>query len=79
MSIIGYQDDVSSTIGVIGTGLFLGTAGGLQNGGPVGLLLGYACIGSICYAVMVGQFHTSLFARTDKIPVIFRPPEDIAR
>jgi len=39
--------------GVIGTGLFLGTAGGLQNGGPVGLFLGYACIGSICYAVMV--------------------------
>ncbi|THH27767.1 hypothetical protein EUX98_g6416 [Antrodiella citrinella] len=38
--------------GVIGTGLFLGTAGGLQNGGPVGLLLGYACIGTICWAVM---------------------------
>ncbi|KAH8107634.1 amino acid permease [Cristinia sonorae] len=40
------------SIGVIGTGLFLGTASGLQNGGPVGLLLGYAFIGSICYAVM---------------------------
>ncbi|TCD66321.1 hypothetical protein EIP91_001470 [Steccherinum ochraceum] len=38
--------------GVIGTGLFLGTASGLQNGGPVGLLLGYATIGSICWAVM---------------------------
>lgn len=37
--------------GVIGTGLFLGTAGALQNGGPVGLLLGYAAVGSICYAV----------------------------
>ena len=27
--------------GVIGTGLFLGTGGSLQNGGPVGLLLAY--------------------------------------
>ncbi|KIJ46314.1 hypothetical protein M422DRAFT_250362 [Sphaerobolus stellatus SS14] len=27
--------------GVIGTGLFLGTAGPLRNGGPVGLALGY--------------------------------------
>ncbi|KDQ63822.1 hypothetical protein JAAARDRAFT_392423 [Jaapia argillacea MUCL 33604] len=39
--------------GVIGTGLFLGTAGALRNGGPVGLLLGYAAVGSICYSVMV--------------------------
>ncbi|CAL1705952.1 unnamed protein product [Somion occarium] len=39
--------------GVIGTGLFLGTAAGLQTGGPVGLLLAYALVGSICYAVMV--------------------------
>ncbi|KAK7692232.1 hypothetical protein QCA50_003857 [Cerrena zonata] len=39
--------------GVIGTGLFLGTAVSLQTGGPVGLLLAYATIGSICYAVMV--------------------------
>ncbi|KAI0784619.1 amino acid permease [Abortiporus biennis] len=39
--------------GVIGTGLFLSTAGALQNGGPVGLLLGYITVGSICYAVMI--------------------------
>ena len=39
--------------GVIGTGLFLGTAGSLQNGGPIGLLLGYATVGTICYAVYV--------------------------
>ena len=37
--------------GVIGTGLFLGTATALHNGGPVGLLLGYSAIGSICFAV----------------------------
>ncbi|KAI0307842.1 amino acid permease [Multifurca ochricompacta] len=39
--------------GVIGTGLFLGTANSLQAGGPVGLLLGYLVVGSICYSVMV--------------------------
>lgn len=37
--------------GVIGTGLFLGTAGSLANGGPIGLLLGYSVVGTICYAV----------------------------
>lgn len=39
--------------GVIGTGLFLGTGSALMNGGPLGLLLGYIFIGSICYCVMV--------------------------
>ncbi|KAK0232727.1 amino acid permease [Armillaria fumosa] len=39
--------------GVIGTGLFLGTASSLEMGGPVGLLLGYITIGSLCYSVMV--------------------------
>src|SRR5258708_28808740 len=34
-------------------GLFLGTATSLQNGGPVGLLLGYMTVGTICYSVMV--------------------------
>jgi amino acid transporter len=32
-------------LGVIGTGLFLGTAGALANGGPLGLLLGYTVVG----------------------------------
>lgn len=40
--------------GVIGTGLFLGTATSLANGGPIGLLLGYVTMGTICYSVMVG-------------------------
>ncbi|TFK76918.1 amino acid permease [Pluteus cervinus] len=50
--------------GVIGTGLFLGTAGALRNGGPLGkfstlsalgmgLLLGYMAVGSICWTVMI--------------------------
>ncbi|KAI0036688.1 amino acid permease [Vararia minispora EC-137] len=39
--------------GVIGTGLFLGTAGSLRKGGPVGLLLGYLIVGTICWSVMI--------------------------
>ncbi|KAH9982507.1 amino acid permease [Lactifluus volemus] len=39
--------------GVIGTGLFLSTANSLRHGGPVGLLLGYMAVGSICYSVMI--------------------------
>jgi len=34
-------------------GLFLGTASALEHGGPVGLLLGYITMGTICYSVMV--------------------------
>lgn len=39
--------------GVIGTGLFVGTANALMYGGPIGLLLGYMVMGSIVYCVMV--------------------------
>ncbi|KAF7790736.1 hypothetical protein EIP86_001692 [Pleurotus ostreatoroseus] len=39
--------------GVIGTGLFLGTASSLQAGGPMGLLLGYIAVGTMCYTVMI--------------------------
>ncbi|KAG5718598.1 Dicarboxylic amino acid permease [Termitomyces sp. T112] len=39
--------------GVIGTGLFLGTATSLKSGGPAGLLLGYIVMGTICYSVMI--------------------------
>ncbi|KZF19671.1 hypothetical protein L228DRAFT_270993 [Xylona heveae TC161] len=39
--------------GVIGTGLFLGTGGDLQHGGPAGLLLGYAVMASVLFSVMV--------------------------
>ncbi|KAI0374233.1 amino acid permease [Pilatotrama ljubarskyi] len=39
--------------GVIGTGLFLGTASSLQAGGPIGLLLGYMLVGTVCYSVMI--------------------------
>ncbi|KAI2679514.1 hypothetical protein CBS147355_3996 [Penicillium roqueforti] len=39
--------------GVIGTGLFLGTASDLQHGGPAGLLIGYCIMASLLYSVMV--------------------------
>lgn len=39
--------------GVIGTGLFVGTATSYQNGGPLGLWLGYSIMGSIVFGVMV--------------------------
>ncbi|KAL0580286.1 hypothetical protein V5O48_001703 [Marasmius crinis-equi] len=39
--------------GVIGTGLFLGTANSLRDGGPIGLLLGYMVVGSLCWSVMM--------------------------
>ncbi|KIJ21581.1 amino acid-polyamine-Organocation superfamily protein [Paxillus involutus ATCC 200175] len=39
--------------GVIGTGLFVGTANSLAWGGPVGLLLGYIMMGTIVLSVMV--------------------------
>jgi len=48
--------------GVIGTGLFLGTAGSLSQGGPGGLLLGYLVVASVCFCVMtcLGEMVTYL-------------------
>ncbi|EMD33739.1 hypothetical protein CERSUDRAFT_125991 [Gelatoporia subvermispora B] len=46
---------------VIGTGLFLGTASALRDGGPVGLLLGYCTIGSLCYCVMIALGEMAAF------------------
>lgn len=39
--------------GVIGTGLFVGTANNLKNGGPGGLLFGYLIMASLLFSVMV--------------------------
>ncbi|KAH9849492.1 amino acid permease-domain-containing protein [Lenzites betulinus] len=39
--------------GVIGTGLFLGSADALRNGGPVGAFLGYWIVGSVVYCLCV--------------------------
>ena len=49
--------------GVIGTGLFLGTANSLQAGGPLGLLLGYLIVGTICYSIMVHSSPSLLNTR----------------
>ncbi|KAG8937011.1 hypothetical protein FRC03_004077 [Tulasnella sp. 419] len=42
-----------SIAGVIGVGIFLNTATALKNGGPLGLVLGFLTMGSVCWAVMV--------------------------
>ncbi|KZP02439.1 amino acid permease [Athelia psychrophila] len=39
--------------GTIGTGLFVGSGAALATGGPVGLLLGYAIMGTVVYSMMV--------------------------
>jgi len=44
---------VSSISGVIGTCLFFGTAASLKDGGPLGTLLAYVFMGTICFATMV--------------------------
>ena len=38
--------------GAIGTGLIIGSGPGLAASGPVGLLLSYIYVGSLCYAMM---------------------------
>ncbi|OCF39363.1 hypothetical protein I317_06848 [Kwoniella heveanensis CBS 569] len=39
--------------GVLGTGLFLYSGSALANGGPLGALLGFAIMGSMCWATMI--------------------------
>jgi amino acid permease len=60
---------MSSFAGVIGTGLFLGTGGALRSAGPVGLLLGYMIVGTVCYSVMV-----QYFAILSKLSYLIRLP-----
>ncbi|EIW86545.1 amino acid permease [Coniophora puteana RWD-64-598 SS2] len=50
--------------GVIGTGLFLGTANALMQGGPVGMLLGYTAMGTVVFAMM-----TSLGEMVSYLPI----------
>ena len=59
--------------GVIGTGLFLGSANSLRHGGPVGLLLGYLVVGSICYSVMVSYdlSYPLSFRRSSRVCLYF--------
>ncbi|KAI0687059.1 amino acid permease-domain-containing protein [Earliella scabrosa] len=39
--------------GVIGTGLFVGSADALRSGGPVGAFLGYLIVGSVVYSLCI--------------------------
>ncbi|KAL2022894.1 hypothetical protein VTK56DRAFT_4425 [Thermocarpiscus australiensis] len=45
--------------GSIGTGLFLGLGGAVQRGGPLGALLGYACVGTLVCAVQCALGETA--------------------
>ncbi|KAI9567930.1 amino acid permease [Boletus coccyginus] len=47
--------------GVMGVGLFFGTATCLMNGGPLGTLLVYMIMGTICYATVVSLGEMSAF------------------
>jgi amino acid transporter len=48
--------------GTIGTGLFIGSGAALNNGGPVGLLLGYVVMGTVVYSMVVALGEmTTLF------------------
>ncbi|KDQ21231.1 hypothetical protein BOTBODRAFT_182628 [Botryobasidium botryosum FD-172 SS1] len=49
------QISMMSIGGVIGTGIFLGTAEALRRGGPLGMLLGYTLVGSVVYCVVVSM------------------------
>ena len=59
-----------SLSGVIGTGLFLGTASGLAEGGPLGLLLAYCLVGSLCYSVMVSLRITFSLAYPNRASIL---------
>lgn len=41
--------------GVIGTGLFLGTANSLKGAGPAGFLISYCIMATLLYSVMVAM------------------------
>ena len=50
-----YSSNSTNNVLPQGTGLFLGTASDLENGGPAGLLIGYCIMASLLYSVMVRQ------------------------
>ncbi|KAF9005606.1 dicarbixylic amino acid permease [Cyathus striatus] len=47
--------------GAVGTGLIIGSGTALQRGGPLGLFLGYAFMGLVCYLVMVSLGEMAAF------------------
>ncbi|EED80561.1 predicted protein [Postia placenta Mad-698-R] len=53
MTNLTMQVGMISIGGVVGTGLFLGSAQSLVYGGPLGALLGYSIIGSLVYCLCV--------------------------
>lgn len=65
------HDFISVLINFQGTGLFLGTASDLKNGGPAGLLIGYCIMASLLYSVMVRQLPTSSYLQ-EELTTIYR-------
>ncbi|KAF8431912.1 amino acid permease [Boletus edulis BED1] len=55
--------------GVIGTGLFIGTAPSLMNGGPLGLLLVYTFMGTLCVTTMVLPIPINLGHTSSHLPL----------
>ncbi|KAA1469476.1 dicarboxylic amino acid permease [Dentipellis sp. KUC8613] len=47
--------------GAVGTGLIIGSGTALVHGGPLGLFLGYAFMGTVCYLVMVALGEMAAF------------------
>ncbi|KAI9567929.1 amino acid permease [Boletus coccyginus] len=47
--------------GLMGTGLFFGTETSLKSGGPLGILMGYVFMGTICFATMVSLGEMTAF------------------
>jgi amino acid transporter len=47
--------------GAVGTGLIIGSGTALVRGGPLGLLLGYAYVGFVCYLVMIALGEMASF------------------
>ncbi|KXN82072.1 Dicarboxylic amino acid permease [Leucoagaricus sp. SymC.cos] len=47
--------------GAVGTGLIIGSGTALRRGGPLGLLLGYAFVGFVCYLVLVSLGEMAAF------------------
>ncbi|KAG9318440.1 dicarbixylic amino acid permease [Chiua virens] len=47
--------------GTIGTGLIMGSGTALVRGGPLGLCLGYAFVGLLCYLVMIALGEMSAY------------------
>ncbi|KIM29116.1 hypothetical protein M408DRAFT_128424 [Serendipita vermifera MAFF 305830] len=47
--------------GAVGTGLIIGSGTALRRGGPLGILIGYSVLGTICYFAMISLGEMSAY------------------